>query len=117
MKKEMCPAWGKTCASCSERNHFKASTKCKHQGVNSLGDGYSSDSSVSSTGTISTVTALESEFVNSVTPGNQLIFCEMEVNKRPVKMQIDCGATACILPKDFLRDQHAIHPERVHLQM
>ena len=31
MKKEMCPAWGKTCASCGERNHFKASTKCKHQ--------------------------------------------------------------------------------------
>ena len=70
--------------------------------TNSLGDGYSSDSSVSSTGTISTVTALESEFVNSVSPGNQLIFCEMEVNKRPVKMQIDSGATVCILPKHFL---------------
>ena len=117
MKKELCPAWGKTCAACGERNHFKASKKCKHQGVNSLADGYSSDSSESSTGTISTVTAFEDQVVNSVNPGNQLIFCEMEINKRPVRMQIDCGATVCILPKHYLGDQHAIRPERVHLQM
>ena len=102
MKKELCPAWGKTCAACGERNHFKASKKCKHQGVNSLADDYSSDSSESSTGTISTVTAFEDQVVNSVNPGNQLIFCEMEINKRPVRMQIDCGATVCILPKHYL---------------
>ena len=113
----MCPAWGKTCAACGERNHFKASKKCKHQGVNSTADGYFSDSSESSTGTISTVTAFEDQVVNSVNPGNQLIFCEMEINKRPVRMQIDCGLQFVFFQSTTFADQHAIRPERVHLQM
>ena len=101
MKREMCQAWGKTCAACGERNHFKASNKCKQQSVNSLPD-YYSDSSESSTETISTVTASEDRVVNSVDPGNQLIFCETEINNKPVRMQIDCGSTVCILPKCYL---------------
>ena len=59
LKKERHPAWGKTCVVCGERNPFKASRRCKHQGVNSLADDYSSGSSESTSGTISTVTAHE----------------------------------------------------------
>ena len=91
MKKEMCPAWGKTCAACGERNRFEASNKCKLQSVNSLADDYSSDSFESSTESISAVTAWEDQVVNSVDPGNQLIFCEMEINNKPVRMQIVFG--------------------------
>ena len=116
MKKEMCPAWEKSCVACGERNHFKASNKCKLQSVNFLADDYSSDSSESSTETISTVTACEDQVVNSVDSGNQLIFCEMEINNKPVRMQIDCGPTVCILPKCYLGDL-PIRPERVRLQM
>ena len=74
MKKEMCPAWEKSCVACGERNHFKASNKCKLQSVNFLADDCSSDSSESSIETISTVTACEDQVVNSVDPGNKLIF-------------------------------------------
>ena len=98
---------------CGERNHFKASNKCKLQSVNSLADDYSSDSPESSTETISTVTACEDPVVNSVDPGNQLIFCEMEINNKPVRMQIDRGATVCILPKCYLGDL----PIPIRLQM
>lgn len=70
---------GKTCAACGKRNHFKASYKCKLQSVNSLADDYSSDSSESSSETIGTVTACEDQVVNLVDPGNQLIFCGMEI--------------------------------------
>ena len=116
MKKERCPAWGKTYAACGERNHFKASRRCKRQSINSLAEDYSSDSSESSTGTISTVTVSEDQVVHSVNPNNQLIFCEMEINKMPVKMQMDCGATVCILLKHYLGEL-SIRTERVRLQM
>ena len=95
--KRKVPYLGKTCAACGERNHFKASMRCKHQGVNSLADDYSSDSSESSTGIISTVTAHEVQVFNSVNPGNQLIVCEMEI-KRLVRIQIDNRAPVCVLP-------------------
>ena len=116
IKKEICPAWRKTCAACGERNHFKASRRCKRQSVNSLAEDYSCDSFESSTGTISTVTVSEDQLVHSVNPGNQLIFCEMEIDKGPVRMQVDCGATVFILSKHYL-EELPIRPERVRLQM
>ncbi|PFX20608.1 hypothetical protein AWC38_SpisGene14947 [Stylophora pistillata] len=67
-------------------------------------------------GEISTVTAHEDHVVNSVNPGNQLIFCKVEINKGCVRIQIDSGTTACILPKHYVGDRQ-IRPERVHLQM
>ena len=33
MRKESCPAWGKVCTSCGEKNHFPASRKCKGRSV------------------------------------------------------------------------------------
>jgi len=116
IRKEMCPVWGKTCAACGERNHFKGSRRCKRQSFNSLAEDYSSDSPESSTGTISVVAVSEDQVVHSVNPGNQLIFCEMEINKRPVRMQVDFGATVCILPKHYLGEL-PIRPKKVRLQM
>ncbi|KAL9978632.1 hypothetical protein ACROYT_G016169 [Oculina patagonica] len=40
----------------------------------------------------------------------------MEINHQPVKLQVDCGATVCILPKCYLGDLQ-IRPEIVNLQM
>jgi len=62
------------------------------------------------------VTVSEDQVVHSVNPGNQLIFCEMKINKRPVRMQVDFGATACILPKHYLGEL-PIRPKKVCLQM
>lgn len=96
MEKVRCPAWGRTCAACGERNHFKVSMRCKHQSV-------------------STVTAHEDQVFNSINPGDQLILCEMEI-KRLFRIQIDCGTTVCILSSTTWGDRR-IRPERVHLQM
>ena len=76
---------------------------------------YSTDSSESSSETISGITTDQDHLVNAVQSSNQLIFCEMEVNKKPVKLQIDNGSTVCILPKRYVGNAH-IRPEMVNLQ-
>ena len=116
MKKELCPAWGKTCMACGGKNHFQVSSKCKHHSVHAVGEDYSSNSSENSSETNSGITTDQDHFVNAINPGNQLIFCEMEVNKKPVKLQIDCGATVCILPERYAGNAN-IRPEMVNLQM
>ena len=92
------------------------SLKCKRHSVHSVGEDYSTDSSESSSETISGITTDQDQFVNAVQPGNQLIFCKMEVNKKPVRLQIDCGSTVCILPKRYVENAQ-IRPEKVNLQM
>lgn len=109
MKKEVCPAWGKKCTVCGLKNHFAASQQCKKKEVHAVQPGYSSDSSSSSVSSISTVTT-------SVRSDHQPIYCEMEVNGKPVKLQIDCGATVNILSKRHL-DGLPLRPETVKLQM
>ena len=116
MRKESCPAWGKVCTSCGEKNHFPASRKCKGRSVHVVQDDYASDSSISSTGTISTITVELCHDVNSAQSQHPLIYCEMLINDRPVRLQIDCGATVCILPKRYLKNLE-IRPEIVNLQM
>ena len=116
MKKELCLAWGKTCMACGGENHFQMSLKCKRHSVHSFGEDYSTDSSESSSETISGITTDQDQFVNAVQLGNQLIFCEMEVNKKPVRLQIDCSSTVCILPKRYVENAQ-IRPEKVNLQM
>ena len=101
---------------CSGKNHFQVSSKFKRHSVHSVGEDYSTDSSESSSETISAISTDQDHLVNAVQPGNQLIFCEMEVNKKPVRLQIDCGPTACIQPKRYVGNVH-IRPEMVNLQM
>ena len=66
LKKEVCPAWGKTCDVCKGKNHFKNSVKCpkskKH--VHAIHENDDSDSSYES---ISTVTTAEICKVNEST--------------------------------------------------
>lgn len=116
MRKESCPAWGKVCTSCGEKNHFPASRKCKGRSVHVVQDDYASDSSTSSTGTISTITVELCHDVNSAQSQHPLIYCEMLINDKPVRLQIDCGATVCILPKRYLKNLE-VRPEIVNLQM
>ena len=116
MRKESCPAWGKVCTSCGEKNHFLASRKCKSRSVYVVRDDYASYSSTSSTGTISTITVEMCHDVNSAQSQHPLIYCEMLINNKPVRLQFDCGATVCILPKRYLKNLE-VRPEIVNLQM
>ena len=116
MKKEVCPAWGKRCTACGLKNHFAASQECKKKKVHAVQPDYSSDSSSSLVSSISTVTTSDHASINSGQSDHQPIYCEMEVNGKPVKLQVDCGATVNILPKRHLHDL-PLRPETVKLQM
>ena len=110
MRKELCPAWGRTCSSCHKRNHFRASEMCDVHAVNH-GDDSSDASSVES---ISTVTVND---VHAVHTQSGPVYCKMIVNDHPVKFQIDCGATVNLLPQKYLGPSNTIRPEQVQLQM
>ena len=95
MIKEECPAWGKTCKTCNERNHF--SNKCPqrrnkprfrnvHQVQNNESDS-------------------EDEWINALNDNKisntKQIRCNMRVNNHNVTFQIDTGATVNILPLKY----------------
>ena len=33
---------------------------------------------------------------------DKTIYCEMLVNSKPIKLEVDCGATVCIIPKSLI---------------
>ena len=83
MKKEACPAFGKKCNLCSEKNHFAASEACKKskQEVCHLSDDYDE---------LLTVVA---------EPFESRWFTNLLINRqRMVRFLIDCGATVNIVP-------------------
>lgn len=113
-KRELCPAWGKSCNACKQMNHFSASNKCSKNRIHLVKDSeteYSSDCS-----SIASVTATANENVNSVNNESGPIFCEMLVDDSPIKFQIDCGATVNILPKKYVNG-HRIRNESINLKM
>lgn len=61
------------------------------------------------------LTSVQNRHVNSAQPGNQ-IYCDVEIDTKPVNFQVDCGFTVCILPKCCVGNSH-ICPEMANLQM
>ena len=107
MKKELCPAWGRTCDSCGVKNHFKKSRVCKNHRIHAVDeDGYTSSSAES----VSCVTT----DVNSVTHDSKPVFCTMEIKGEPVKLEVDCGATVNLLPKKYAPE---FNPAKIELKM
>ena len=72
------------------------------------------DDSDDSYGTIGSVTTADIAAVN--TPGNCPIFCNMLINKQPVKLQVDCVATVNLLSKKYIPDLY-IRREDITLKM
>ena len=105
-----CPAFGKICTKCKKKNHFakccnpqKSSERPKSQHkVHDL----QSDSSEEE--------ALRVTQVNEVRDSNK-IFATMLIESKPVKMQIDSGATCNILPKKFVPTKVSIVETRKEL--
>jgi hypothetical protein len=114
MKKEECYAWGKTCRSCGVRNHFENSVVCKGAGVKAVHTEDHDDSLSSSDGSISSV--IVHELKSSDDSRDKPLFCEMKVNKKVVKLQIDCGATVNILPRRYVMNLQ-LRDEAVDLKM
>ena len=114
MKKELCPAWGRRCSVCGKMNHWRGSEVCeKREKVHSVSqdsDFSDSDSEVAVVKTLDVV-------VNGVrSRKDKPIYCEMRINSKSVTLQVDCGATVCIIPKSHIGDNH-IQSSNISLEM
>ena len=91
-KKELCPAYGKSCKLCNKKNHFAVVCKEKLGGSPRV-------NLVDSEG--------ESVFTVHATTGQQIkrkLFASLTVGRSDVKCQLDCGATVNILPESIARE-------------
>ena len=107
-RREECPAWGKNCNKCGEKNHFAAKCslkqsrrqrakpfkqKKKKQQVSAMSDDSSSEEYL---------LTVNSESVDSVE--SQKLYARMVINGHDVRFQLDSGATVNILPiRDYKR--------------
>ena len=112
IKKELCPAGGKTCDACKGRNNYRFSTQCSKT-VHGVQNYCNSDRSSTSYGDICSVTA-DVHTLSSDDHGP--FFCHMLIRKQSVEMQIDCVSTVNILHKKYVEDMD-IRPEYVTLKM
>ena len=104
-KKELCPAWGKTCTSCKRDNHFAVKCTEKRFRRVHLVDEVEEGS--------------DEEWINAVhTKGSTQLKCRMLVEGKEVIFQVDTGATLNLLPvKDVDNFNAAIAPTTRTLQM
>ncbi len=112
MKKEVCPAWGKTCNTCHKENHFKGSQSChKTKKVYAIGDAEDSESTDEEI--IMSLNHVES--VRAVT--SKAVYCEMQMQRTPVKLQNDCGATVNIMPHHLVPVPYKLNACNITLKM
>ena len=86
-ERKKCPAWGKVCKRCKKKNHFAKG--CKDAAVNAI----ESDEDLE-----------EISVVRVQAMKDKAVFAEMLVQQKPVRFQIDCGASANILPCKYVED-------------
>ena len=86
--KRKCPVWGKTCKRCNGKNHF--AKKCSKKNVPVY--------NIESEDGLEEISVVRIQAVKQ-----RAVFAEMLVNKqqRPICFQIDCGASANILPLKY----------------
>lgn len=116
-KKELCPAWGKTCSICKRDNHFKQCCKYNKEKrkVHALDDYYMSDSD-DSTDPSDTESINCVGILNAVGDVKGALFAEMMLEGKALKFQIDSGATVNVLPKKYV-PKATILPHNLTLKM
>ena len=82
--RKMCPAWGKKCKRCKEKNHF--AKKCKKVPVHNI----ESEEELEEISVVR-VQALR----------GRAVYARMLVREQPVQFQVDCAASANILPLKY----------------
>jgi len=85
LREKKCPAWSKVCNRCKKKNHF--AKVCKDATVNAI----KSDEDLE-----------EISVVRVQAMKGKAVFAEMLVQQKPVIIQIDCGASANILPSKYV---------------
>ena len=86
LDRKKCPAWGKACKRCKEKNHF--AKKCTKK------------TSVYNIESEEEISGVRVQAVKG-----RGVFAEMLVSQQPVKFQVDCGASANILPLKYAEGQ------------
>ena len=90
LKKKLCPAWGKTCTTCHQQNHY--AVKCPQKSKQTYKKTYQVDAASS-----------EEEWVNLVEHNKTMkdIKCKMLLGDQEVVFQIDTGASLNLLPAKY----------------
>ena len=112
LKKESCPAWGRNCNVCGKKNHWKGSEVCERKAIHTVAKDSDSQDSDSDIATIDALTAQ----INGVNAKSKPIYCEMTVNSKQIKLQIDCGATVNIIPQSKI-GKTPVDPTTITLEM
>lgn len=101
-EKGKCPAWGATCAKCKGRNHF--ASKCNSK-IHSMRE----ESEESEDSDIEYITSItdQPEVVHAMKKEDypKEIYTEMVVAKKPVKFQVDSGASVNVIPAELAPDE------------
>ena len=117
MKKEDCPAWGRTCKLCHELNHFPGSQKCPKNKVHTVITSGENEESDTHEWIGCVIIKDELDVVNCVHAGKPTdIFAEIIVNEKPMRFHVDSGASVNTLPMKYVRTSEFI-PCNKTLQM
>lgn len=129
LKKELCPAYGKTCLKCKNTNHFSVksdSLKLKHnrnfrnttphkrgvgkQTVNCVAD------NEHDTDDYYELLSVQEETCNSVKTNGE-IFAALDIGDKRANFQVDSGATCNIIPKKLVPSHVPVTPTKSILKM
>ena len=117
MKKEDCPAWGRTCKLCHELNHFPGSKKCPKNKVHTVITSSENEESDIHEWIGCVIIKDELDVVICVHASKPTdIFAEIIVNEKPVRFHVDSGASVNTLPMKYVRTSQFI-PCNKTLQM
>lgn len=117
MVKSKCPAYGATCNSCGEKNHYSSCCKKSKKPVNAVSDDTvqgqgAAALAVNPSSTSTSVTLFDDNHVYVVS-GNKspnAIFAEMHVGGKSIKFQLDTGAAVNILPLSAVPAETTLRP-------
>ena len=103
MKKELCPAWGKTCDLCKRKNHFKVKCPQNKSSVHCVEQDLTPSHNSGATG--------DSFWIGCLHADGKRLYAMMGVNDQQVKFQLDSGAetnTVCekYVPYNQIRPTH-----------
>ena len=87
-RKELCPAWGKTCQACKGKNHFAICCPQSAKAHMLQEDDLPSDD--------------EHFLLTLHSDKKKAIFIRLTMNNQPVQFQVDSGATANVIPSALL---------------
>ena len=113
-----CPAFGEVCKKCGKKNHFQK--MCRNKGpsrVHSLqADYYESDTEDNDYEEIKSLTLINktsSDQVHTVDGDGKFkthLYATMMIGGRPIKFQLDTGATCNVITANLLNETHEVAP-------